>query len=528
VRPVKVLPCGDAALLLEVGELDAVLALAAAVRAAGLPGVLDVVPAARTVLLTTVPGTDLAALRRAVLALPVDADDARPDGDTVEVPVVYDGPDLDEVGRLTGLGAEGVVEAHTAILWRVGFGGFAPGFAYLASDDDRLHVPRRSEPRTTVPAGSVGLAGEFSGIYPRSSPGGWQLIGRTGATLWDVDADPPALLQPGARVRFVRTSEPERAPEGGTDSVPAPTCGPRGLEIVATGALALLQDLGRVGLAASGVGRSGAADRAALRLANRLVANPEGAAAIESTFGGLVVRAGPDLPAPLLVALTGAPAPADVDGTPVGHHALVGLRAGQVLRLGPPPVGLRTYLAVRGGIAVPEVLGSRSTDVLSGVGPAPLAAGDVLPVGPEPHALPLVDVAPVALPAGGTVVLRAVLGPRADWLADPGALARTTWTASGRSDRVGVRLEGGPLRRREAGELPSEGVVRGAVQVPAGGEPVLFGADHPVTGGYPVVAVVVDADLDRAAQLRPGQQVRFVLVGPTPSSSPSSSTKESS
>lgn len=515
----KVLPCGDAALLLEVGELDAVLALAAAVRAAGLPGVLDVVPAARTVLLTTVPGTDLAALRRAVLDLPVDADDARPDGDTVEIPVVYDGPDLDEVGRLTGLGADGVVEAHTGVLWRVGFGGFAPGFAYLASDDDRLHVPRRSEPRTSVPAGSVGLAGEFSGIYPRSSPGGWQLIGRTEATLWDVDADPPALLQPGARVRFVRTPEPERVPEEGPDRVPAPQCGPRCVEVVATGAQSLVQDLGRVGLAASGVGRSGAADRAALRLANRLVANPEGAAAIESTFGGLVVRAGPDLPAPLLVALAGAPAPADVDGTPVGHHALVALRAGQVLRLGPPPVGLRTYLAVRGGIAVPEVLGSRSTDVLSGVGPAPPAVGDVLPVGPEPDALPLVDVAPVALPAAGTVVLRAVLGPRADWVADPGALARTTWTASGRSDRVGVRLEGEPLRRREAGELPSEGVVRGAVQVPAGGEPVLFGADHPVTGGYPVVAVVVDADLDRAAQLRPGQHVRFVLVGPSPKES---------
>ncbi len=507
----RVLTCGDAALLLEVGDLGTVLALAGAVRSADLPGVLDVVPAARTVLLLTVPGTDLGALRRAVLALPVDASAAPPDGETVEIPVVYDGPDLDEVGRLTGLGADGVVEAHTATPWRVGFGGFAPGFAYLAGGDERLHVPRRDEPRTTVPAGSVGLAGEFSGVYPRTSPGGWQLIGRTAADLWNAHRRPPALLQPGARVRFVRTSEPQPAPEGGRDSVVAPTCGNRRLEVVATGALALVQDLGRSGAGASGVGRSGAADRAALRLGNRLVANPGSAAAVEVVVGGFVVRAGPDLPAPLLVALTGAPAPADVDGTPVGHHALVTLRSGQTLRLGPPPTGLRTYLAVRGGVDVDAVLGSRSTDVLSGVGPAPLAPGDLLPVGPEPTDLPRVDVAPVAVPTGDVVTLRAVLGPRADWIDDPTALARTEWTASGRSDRVGIRLEGESLRRAYTEELPSEGMVRGAIQVPPGGEPVLFGADHPVTGGYPVVAVVLDADMDRAAQIRPGQQVRFRL-----------------
>ena len=506
------LPCGDAAVLCEVDSLSAVLALAAVVRAADLPGVLDVVPAARTVLLLTAPGTDLPALRRAVGDLPVDPSAAAPDGEIVEIPVVYDGPDLDEVGRLTGLGAEGVVQAHTATPWRVGFGGFAPGFAYLAGGDERLHVPRRDEPRTAVPAGSVGLAGEFSGVYPRSSPGGWQLIGSTTVRLWDARRTPAALLRPGAEVRFVRVAEAAAPPadEPGGDAVPE--CGPRRLEVLATGALALVQDLGRPGAGATGVGRSGAADRAALRLGNRLVANPPSAAAVEVVFGGLAVRAGPDLPAPLLVALTGAPAPADVDGTPVGHHALVTLRAGQTLRLGPPPTGLRTYLAVRGGVEVDAVLGSRSSDVLSGIGPAPLAPGDVVPIGPEPGSPPLVDVAPVALPTGDAVTLRAVLGPRADWTADPAALARTTWTASGRSDRVGMRLEGPPLERRDRGELPSEGMVRGAVQVPPGGEPVLFGADHPVTGGYPVVAVVLDADMDRAAQIRPGQQVRFRLL----------------
>ncbi|WP_363320505.1 5-oxoprolinase/urea amidolyase family protein [Pseudonocardia sp.] len=510
----RVLTCGDAALLCEVGDLDDVLALADAVRGAGPAGVVDVVPAARTVLLVTAPDTDLDALGSAVRGLPLDRSTPVGDRATVDVPVVYDGADLDKVARLTGLGVDGVVRAHTAGTWRVAFGGFAPGFAYLVGGDERLRVPRRDEPRTEVPAGAVGLAGEFSGIYPRSSPGGWQLIGRTDVDLWNETRAEPALLRPGARVRFVRTSEPRRAPERDRNGSVAPRCGRRRLEVVATGALALVQDLGRPGNGAVGVGSSGAADRAALALANRLVANPPGAAGLEVTFGGLVVRAGPDLPAPLLVALTGAPAPADVDGTPVGHDALVAMRPGQVLRLARPPAGLRTYLAVRGGIDAAAVLGSRSTDVLSGVGPAPLAVGDAVPIGPEPAELPRVDVAPVPVPTGGVVTLRAVPGPRADWVVDPGALTRTVWTASTRSDRVGMRLDGEPLRRRDRGELPSEGMVRGAIQVPPGGEPVLFGADHPVTGGYPVVAVVLDADLDRAGQVRPGQQVRFRFVRP--------------
>jgi biotin-dependent carboxylase-like uncharacterized protein len=282
----------------------------------------------------------------------------------------------------------------------------------------------------------------------------------------------------------------------------------RAVEVVAVGALALVEDLGRPGLGASGVGRSGAADRAALRLANRLVANPEDAAGVEVVFGGLAVRA----TAPLTVALAGAPAPADVDGAPVGHHALVDLRRGQVLRLGVPTTGLRTYLAVRGGIDVPAVLGSRSTDTLSGLGPARLEEGDVLPVGSEPDALPLVDVAPVPNPPGDLVTLRAVLGPRADFLSDRDALTSTNWTASSRSDRVGMRLEGGRLQRSNDTELPSEGMVRGAIQLPPGGEPVVFLADHPVTGGYPVIATVCDAEVDRAAQIRPGQGVRFVIV----------------
>ena len=202
----RVLPCGDAAVLLEVADVDAVLALADAVRQAGLSGVVDVVPAARTVLVAVQPGTDLAALRQRLVSLARTADPAPhavSRGPVVTIGVHYDGPDLDEVADLTGLSRQQVISAHTAAPWRVAFGGFAPGFAYLTGGDPRLEVPRRSEPRTAVPGGSVALAGRFTGVYPRSSPGGWQLIGRTDVVLWDLHRDPPALLPPDGWVQFV-------------------------------------------------------------------------------------------------------------------------------------------------------------------------------------------------------------------------------------------------------------------------------------------------------------------------------------
>ncbi|MGY4710718.1 5-oxoprolinase subunit B family protein [Mycolicibacterium sp. CBM1] len=195
---------GDQALLLECESTEEVLAIAGAVRDAQLPGVLDVVPAARTVLCTLLSPEYLASTRRQLGRLRPPAADRPPAGGQADVviDVVYDGADLADVARLTRLDAEGVVAAHTGTPWRVGFGGFAPGFAYLIGGDPRLRVPRRADPRTAVPAGSVGLAGEFSGVYPRQSPGGWQLIGRTDAVLWDIERPSPALLSPGMWVRF--------------------------------------------------------------------------------------------------------------------------------------------------------------------------------------------------------------------------------------------------------------------------------------------------------------------------------------
>jgi KipI family sensor histidine kinase inhibitor len=202
----RILPCADSGLLVELADLDDVLALYAELVDRPPAGVVDLVPAARTLLLRLDPaGADAAEVERAVRdARPSRG--ARPDVGSVEITVVYVGDDLDEVGELTGLGARGVVEAHTAQEWTVAFGGFAPGFGYLVGADERLHVPRRSTPRTRVPAGAVALAGEFAGVYPSESPGGWQLLGHTDLKMWDLDRDPPALLLPGVRVRFVEAS----------------------------------------------------------------------------------------------------------------------------------------------------------------------------------------------------------------------------------------------------------------------------------------------------------------------------------
>lgn len=289
-----------------------------------------------------------------------------------------------------------------------------------------------------------------------------------------------------------------------------------GFTVLTTGALATVQDRGRPGHSDLGVGVSGAADRPALALANRLVGNGPDAAGVEVTAGGLVCRAEERL----VVAVTGATGPVLVrrpSGSlrPAGLARPEILAVGDELRVGVPDRGLRSYVAVRGGVDVPPVLGSRSTDLLTGLGPAPLRPGDVLPVGGDVAGPALAsDGAPVSAPDDGEVTLYAVPGPRADWFCDEAlrAVFGRPWEVTSASNRVGMRLRGPELVRaghRVDAELPSEGVARGAIQVPASGQPLVFLADHPVTGGYPVVAVLRDRDVDVAAQLRPGQRLRL-------------------
>ena len=272
------------------------------------------------------------------------------------------------------------------------------------------------------------------------------------------------------------------------------------LTVLEPGLLTTVQDFGRPGWAALGVGRSGACDLTSYRLANRLVGNTEDAPALEVTHGGLRVRANGDV----VIVTTGARCEDSRH-----HNAPATLRSGGELNLGVPTSGLRTYVAVRGGFDVDPVLESCATDTLSGLGPDALSAGDVLAIGTSELPMPRVDLAPVTDPEAGALTVLVTPGPRRDWFPDKAwmSLVEQPWLVTTDSNRVGLRLEGEALARIRTDELPSEGLVRGALQVPPSGKPVLFLADHPVTGGYPVIAYVTDADVDRCAQLRPGQEL---------------------
>ncbi|MEU9202136.1 biotin-dependent carboxyltransferase family protein [Streptomyces sp. NPDC048332] len=286
---------------------------------------------------------------------------------------------------------------------------------------------------------------------------------------------------------------------------------PAAVEVVRAGALTTVQDEGRAGLAHLGVGRAGALDAPAAALANRLAGNPAAAAVLETTATGCAVR--PDCAVRAVVG--GAPCRVTVDGRPVAWGAAVHVPAGAVLDAGPAAHGLRSYLAFAGGVAAEPVLGSRSADLLSGLGPAPLRDGDVLPLGPPPQAgAPPVDAVPWP-GAPGPLVLPVHFGPRHTWFT-PEALVTFTsgaYRVGVQSNRIGLRTEGPPLERVRTGELPSEGMVLGAVQVPPDGRPVVFLNDHPTTGGYPVVGVVPEPALAAAAQAVAGTVVRFVRAG---------------
>ncbi|GAA1821336.1 5-oxoprolinase subunit B/C family protein [Nesterenkonia flava] len=555
---------GQRALLLEFDSLAEVMRFHAHLTAEPLAGQREATAAARTVLLDFRRRQDAVAAARQVKRIKAKAAEY-PAARELTLDVHYDGEDLDSLAEDLGMSPQALVDWHTSTTWVGAFGGFAPGFTYCVpeelvrgesgrrrrgrkSERGSFTVARHSSPRTYVPAGAVALAGEFSGIYPRESPGGWQLIGTTDAPLWDVRRSTPALIRPGDTVRYRQRSEKIVVSSPAASPTPSPAPTDTVVEVVSPGPQTLIQDLGRPGLSDLGVPRSGAADPASLRQANQLVGNEEDAAGFEVLYGGLVLKAHQTT----VLAVTGAETeltvetPADtqrsnmaVSGTgasgepqaPEVSTREVTMRApfwlfpGERLRLAAPARGIRNYIAVSGGVARERVLGSASTDVLSGLGPAPVDAGQRFGLnGAASRFVGIADVSRSRLPAAeGPTVLRFVPGPREDWFAGPRgsnpglhALQTIPWRVSQKSNRVGLRLEGDgqKLARTRDGELPSEPVVDGALQVPPSGEPVLFLADHPVTGGYPVIGVAVREDLPLAAQLPPGTEIRFTAVDP--------------
>ncbi len=522
----EVRPLGDRAYLIGVADAASARALALEL-VTRLAGAADVLCGSATVMVhASDPATQLSSLQAAMEAVRVDLARRGPSDHRagprrlLTVPCRFDGPDLGEVAALAGCRPDEVAALLTTQPLTVAVTGFSPGFAYLEGLPSPLErVPRRPRPRPVVPAGSVAVANGRAAVYPTASPGGWHLVGRTGVALFTPEHPPYAVLAPGDMVRFTvarvdESLEPESV-------VPPPWSLPSGartvFEVVAPGLRAVVQDGGRRGVAAAGVPGAGPADPVSFELANRLVGNETGAATLELTVGGTRLRC---LGACHVAAVGGAPE-VRVDGTAEQAGQLLPLAAGQVVEVGRLRGGCRSYLSVAGGFLGPEWFGSSATDELTGLGAGPLAAGDLLHAGAwaPPLGDHLVWGCATELDPGAPVELRVLPGPHAEQF-DPDALAQLTggvFVVEPTSNRVGIRLRPEPgvfaLRGRSGGgDLDSQGVVTGAVQVPPDGDPVVLMPDHATLGGYPVLAVVASADHGLLGQCAPGTRVRLAPI----------------
>ncbi|HHL0119536.1 TPA: 5-oxoprolinase subunit PxpB [Klebsiella variicola subsp. variicola] len=513
----RFLPVSLDAFLVETSTQEEMLALLDKMQSETPVGIEEIVPAARTLLIRYRPyivdaQTLVNTISRYTFNYLVHAA-----GRVIDIPVCYNGEDLSEVAHILGISTAEVIRQHTQTEFTVAFTGFAPGFAYL-SGNRNLVVPRKTSPRLWIPAGAVGLAGEFSGIYPKSSPGGWQLIGKTEKAMWDPNRTVPALLQPGMRVHFYedRHRTLSLPPVTGDVTPDDATEGISALKVIAPGVEMLYQDDGRAGQSSQGVSCAGALDRGAYHSANRAVGNPSHLPCLEFIPGGVVLESQTDN----LVAVTGASCTLTLITQTGAEHHLPGwqpfpLVKGDRLLIGRASQGARSYLAIRGGFAVTPVAGSASTDTLAQLGPSPVTRGTVLKRlnGKGLSAVASDEKPNLPLPIiGETTVLDVIMGPRTDWFTSDAVnnFAAQRWHVTPHSSRIGLRLAGETaLTRLIDGELPSEGARPGAIQIPANGQPVVFLADYPLTGGYPVIAYVAPWHLDLASQLPPGAWIHF-------------------
>lgn len=490
-------------------------------------GVLEWVPTYGALLIVYDPlATTVEALIEALLALLV----ARKvttvtDEPVIEIPVCYGGdfgPDLEAVAAHTHLSVEEVVLRHTAPEYLIHMLGFTPGFPYLGGMDERLETPRLKTPRTKIPAGAVGIAGKQTGVYPSASPGGWQLIGQTPLKLFDASRAEPFLLRAGQKLKFVSiTAEQFEALAMPTvdavESVGTIQMGAPIFEVLQSGPLTTIQDLGRHGYRQYGVSSGGVMDTAACLRANALVGNEPDAAVLEMTFSGVALK----VLKPCLVACCGATVPLCINGRAAAQNRSYWLHAGDELTMGAFESGLRSYLAVRGGFAGDRVMGSLSTDLKGGFGGLSgrkLSTGDLLfrddqcqgtlEAGREQRVkTPTNDVA-------GIPAIRILRGPQAHLFTqeDLDALTAQPYQVTPECDRMGMRLSGATLSPIGGGDILSDGILPGAVQVPGHGQPIVMLADCQTTGGYAKIAQVITADLSKLAQLRPGESFSFEWV----------------
>lgn len=492
-------PFGRRGVLVELDDVSLTRGWLQALEQAGIGS--ERVPGWGNILITCAVHDTPASLRAAVLDLP-EADTAT-SGRHHTVRYEAGGPDLDEVAAQCGFHPTAMLDAFEAATFQVECLGFVRGFAYMSGLDPRLFVPRRATPRQLVPAGSVAIAGPQTGIYPVDSPGGWNLIGRTLEPVFRTSATTPARFAAGDTVSF-RRGPPELPPEPEpTVALPANPA----VEVAACTGLVTIQDRGRFGLRSQGVGSSGAADQPSFSLANRLVGNRVDTAAFEGAFGEITLVARRRS----IVAVTGAVCRLTINGRDADQNRALVLRPGDALQVFRPTVGLRVYVALRGGLDVGELLGSRSYDSLARLGPPPVGAGALFATGVvATSAQPWFDPVTNRAHPGESAVLTARPGPNSHLLDFDliGSLLGQRWRVDQRCDRAGIRLSG-ESHPGLPGTLPSFALLPGSIQLPPDGFPIILGPDAGTTGGYPVVAVIDETDLPIVGQLRPGATVKI-------------------
>lgn len=470
-----------------------------ALVAQGVRGILDAIPGYNTLLVEFDRAVTSAARVRKLVERHFEAGSESAAGArAVTVPVVYDGPDLEDVAARAGLTPDEVVRVHAASEYHVYAVGFTPGFPFLGDVAPEISTPRLHEPRARVPAGSVGIADGQTGIYPLASPGGWRLIGRTTETVYDPHRDRPFLLEPGDRVRFVPTvSAAPAVPAAPMQLLPEDPRRPA-FRVHVPGLLDLVVDAGRLMAGRFGLARSGPLDGVAASIANGLVGNARGAALIEINVLGPTLEALRDV----VVAFAGAGVMPHVNGSPLEPYRSVRIHKGAVLTFPPSKAGRTGYLAVAGGIEARRFLGSASVDVRGLIG-RPLQSGDVLGVAKTAHPRPGFSFLPHA-PKAGVLSVRLVPGPQYA----PGLFAALTARPLRieHSDRMGVRLSS--VDARGSG-ITSEGNPLGAVQLTSDGHPLILLNDSGTMGGYTKPAIVDPRDLPKLAQARDGAWLRF-------------------
>ena len=553
-------PLGDTAFLIRLGDTISpeinrqVHALANRLREVQIPGLTEVIPAYADVLAIYNPEETnrsdfLAGIEDAVNSRALNEDAMEPpEPEILDIPVVYGGecgPDLEAVARHAGISEEEVIRRHAKSEYRVYLMGFTPGFCYLGGLDESLHTPRKSEPRLKVPAGSVGIAGSQTGIYPIESPGGWQIIGRTPLTLFDPDRSEPFLCRAGMNIRFQPATRnppfgyaqgpvPERSRRATDNRPPSAINDQPSVKVVDPGLLTTIQDAGRPGYRAFGMPVSGALDPGSMRLANWLVGNPADEAVLELTFKG------PELEflADKVIALAGADMRPVAGGKARATGVPIQVHRGDRLSFAGLIDGARTYLAIAGGFDVPVVMGSRSTYLrgkLGGYRGRALQAGDEICTGhgnppiepvetdnyPSLHEIPKETHSYASLKRFlqmpsiiQSASIRYIPGPESDRFTMEGlrTFLGSEFAVSPNSDRMGIRLDGPSVEHQSGADILSSGVIPGTIQVPGDGKPIILMNDCQTTGGYARIGCVIRQDLQVLAQLRPGQKIRFVQV----------------